>query len=329
MTIDKDWQKDYPSTEKVAEDSLEDNSSLKKMLNLVGDSKEVVDFGCATGYFSNLLQKKGCVVTGVEINIDAAKVAEKYCKKVVVADLDFVSVTDILPSQMFDVAVFGDILEHLRNPWKILSETRKILKKDGYVIASIPNIAHAAIRLSLLQGRFDYTDFGILDNTHIRFFTRKTVKELFDKSGYLSDIVDCTKLDSFSESHLIPQNTRSEFNLETIAKIEEDKDYDTLQFIVRSYPCSQSQIQQFQTELERSEAPLHPQTQSEFYRSQVQSHPQTQAELDRLQSQIQQLQAELAQSKSQFYQLQSELAESQSQLQSCKYKIMVMENNKL
>jgi O-antigen biosynthesis protein len=234
MTMDENWQKDYPNTEEITEESLEDNSSLKKLLDLVGDSKEVVDFGCATGYFSNLLQKKGCMVTGVEINTDAAKVAEKYCERVIIADLDFVSVTDILPCQMFDVAVFGDILEHLRNPWKILSETRKILKKDGYVIASIPNIAHAAIRLSLLQGRFDYTDFGILDNTHIRFFTRKTVEELFTKAGYSVAIVARTKLDIFSESHLIPQNTRSEFNVETIAKIEEDKDCDTLQFIVRA-----------------------------------------------------------------------------------------------
>jgi O-antigen biosynthesis protein len=325
MTTDNDWQKDYPNTEEVTAESLEDNSSLKKMLDLIGDGKEVVDFGCATGYFSKLLQKKGCTVTGVEINVDAAKVAQKYCQQLVVADLDFVSVTDILPSQKFDVAVFGDILEHLRNPWKILAETKEILKEDGYVIASIPNIAHAAIRLSLLQGRFDYTDFGILDNTHIRFFTRKTVKELFAKAGYLADIVDCTKLDSFSESHLIPQNTRSEFNIETIERIEEDEDCDTLQFIIRSYPCSEAQLQQTQAELEQSQAQLQ-QTQAGLERSpsllqqtqagleQSQAHlQQTQAELEQSQSQLQQTQVELEQSQSQFCKIQSEFDRSQVQ----------------
>lgn len=312
MSADKDWQKNYPSTEEVTLESLDDNSSLKKMLDLVGEGKEVVEFGCATGYFSNLLQKKGCTVTGVEINVEAAKVAEKYCQQVIVADLDFVSVREILPVQKFDIAMFGDILEHLRNPWKILAETKEILKEDGYVIASIPNIAHAAIRLSLLQGRFDYTDFGILDNTHIRFFTRKTVKELFIKAGYLADIVDCTKLDSFSESHLIPQNTRSEFNIETIERIEEDEDCDTLQFIIRSYPCSQAQLQQTQAGLEQSQTQLH----------------QTQSELERSQAQLHQTQADLEQSQAQLHQSQAELASSQSKLNTERDKVMLMESSK-
>lgn len=242
MIIDEDWQKDYPSTEEVTEESLDDNSSLKKMLNLVEDGRDrdVIDFGCATGYLSNLLQKKGCTVTGIEINVDAAKIAEKYCQQVIVADLDFVSLTAILPSHKFDVAMFGDVLEHLRNPSKTLKETKQILKEDGYVIASIPNIAHAAIRLSLLQGRFEYTDLGILDNTHLKFFTRKTVKDLFEKAGYLVEIIDCTKLDCFSESSLIPQNEISEFHVDTIRKIQEDEDCDTLQFIIRAYPLSQN-----------------------------------------------------------------------------------------
>ena len=295
MNISKGWQKDYPNTEEITEEFLGDNNSLKKMLHLIGRDKEVVDFGCATGYFSNLIQRNGCIVTGVEINSDAAKVAEKYCQHVIVADLDFVSIPEILPDRKFDVAVFGDILEHLRNPWKILEETKQILREDGYVVASIPNIAHAAIRLSLLQGRFDYTDLGILDNTHIRFFTRKTVKELFERSGYSADIVDCTKLDCFSESHLIPQNNRGEFDVDTIKKIEEDKDCNTLQFIIRSHPCSRSQLQ---------------------YNKTVQSQlQQTQSELEQSQSQLQQTQSELEQSQSQFQQIQSELERFQSQFQ--------------
>jgi len=73
-------------------------------------------------------------------------------------------------------------LEHLRNPWRVLEETQQLLKSEGYIVVSIPNIAHGAIRLALLQGRFEYTELGILDNTHLRFFTRKTVEQLFERS---------------------------------------------------------------------------------------------------------------------------------------------------
>ena len=235
--MSKEWSKDYPESENLTEEGLDENHSLRKMFYLIGDNQRVADFGCASGYFAQLLNKKGCIVTGVEINPDAAKVAEQYCKEVIVADLDFVSVTEILPSQEFDVAVFGDVLEHLRNPWKILEETKQILRKDGYIVASIPNIAHGAIRLSLLEGRFEYTELGILDNTHLRFFTRKTVEELFESRGYLVNIADRTKLEIFSDSSLIPQNQREQFNTDTIKQLEEDKDADTLQFIIRADPC--------------------------------------------------------------------------------------------
>ena len=248
MSTPKDWQKDYPSDQVATEESLDDNSSLKKMLKLIDSGKEVIDFGCATGYFSRLLQNKGCIVTGVEINPDAAKIAEQYCEKVIVADLDYVSIKDIFPEQRFDVAVFGDVLEHLRNPWRVLEETKHILKEDGYVVASIPNIAHGSIRLSLLQGRFEYTEFGILDNTHIRFFTRETVKELFKRAGYLADIVDRTKLECFAENNLIPKNNKHEFSVDTIKKIEDDSDSETLQFVVRSYPHVQYQLHCIQSE---------------------------------------------------------------------------------
>jgi len=83
--------------------------------------------------------KEGCRVTDIEINPDAAKVAELYCEQVV-ADLDFVSVTELLPIHEFDVAVFGDVLEHLRNPWRVLEETQQLLKSEGYIVV-IPNIS--------------------------------------------------------------------------------------------------------------------------------------------------------------------------------------------
>ncbi|BAY42650.1 type 11 methyltransferase [Scytonema sp. HK-05] len=319
--MSSNWKKDYPSYQELSEDELDENHSLKKMFRLVGENKRVIDFGCATGYFAQLLTKKGCQVTGVEINQDAAKIAEQYCEQVIVADLDFVSLTEVLAGQKFDVAVFGDILEHLRNPWKILEETHHLLNPDGYVVASIPNIAHGAIRLSLLQGHFEYTELGILDSTHLRFFTRKTIVDLFERSGYSIGKIDCTKVPVLSDIPLLPHIDKNEFSIELINKIEQDAEADTFQFIIRAFPLSiegkyaalNEQYSQLRNQLEQSQSQLqHTQAELEQSQSQLQH---TQAELEQSQSQLQHTQAELEQSQSQLQHSQAELERSQSQLQ--------------
>ncbi|MEL6456743.1 MAG: methyltransferase domain-containing protein [Cyanobacteria bacterium J06621_15] len=240
--MNADWEKDYPLLNDLSEKDLDDNSSLKKMLSLIGENKRVIDFGCATGYFARLLCERGCEVTGIEVNPKAAKVAENYCNEVIIADLDFVCLNEIfldkISSEKFDVAIFGDVLEHLRNPWKVLEETRNLLEPQGYVIASIPNIAHGAIRLALLQGNFQYQPLGILDNTHLRFFTRETVEQLFEDTGYLIDVIEATKLPIFSSSDLIPAIEKDNFNQNITQEVEQDEDADTLQFVIRAYPLS-------------------------------------------------------------------------------------------
>jgi 2-polyprenyl-3-methyl-5-hydroxy-6-metoxy-1,4-benzoquinol methylase len=310
MSLSENWKKDYPSSQDITEEGLDENHSLKKMLRLVGENKRVIDFGCATGYFSQLLTKKGCRVTGIEINPEAAKVAELYCEQVIVADLDFVSLTELLPIHEFDVAVFGDVLEHLRNPWKVLEKTQQLLKSEGYVVASIPNIAHGAIRLALWQGKFEYTELGILDSTHLRFFTRKTVEELFESSGYFIDILECTKLPVFSNSssYFIPNIDKIDFDPKIFKHFEKEEGVDDFQFIIRAFISSKkgknvalNQRYKVIYQLEHSQSQLH-QSQAELKRclrqalltqSQLQ---QTQSELERSQAQLQQAQAELGQS---------------------------------
>lgn len=234
--LDLDWQKkDYDT--KVQIDS-EANNSPAKQLNLIGENKRVLEFGCATGYFSQMLSEKGCNVTGVEINANAAQKAQKYCSQVIVADLDFTPLSDILSGQTFDVAVFGDVLEHLREPWKILESVRKYINPKGFVVASIPNVAHGAVRLSLLQGKFNYQQYGILDDTHIRFFTKSSVIEMFEKSGYFIDVLDRTKVPIFDNDCVLPPFEKESVDPAILEQIEADEDADTLQFIVRAYPES-------------------------------------------------------------------------------------------
>lgn len=316
--MNNDWQKDYPSHQELNEKDLDDNSSLKKMLRLVGEGKRVIDFGCATGYFSQLLTKKGCTVTGVEINPEAAKFAEQYCEQVIVADLDFVSVTAILPKQAFDVAVFGDVLEHLRNPWKVVSEIRQLLKPEGYVVASIPNIAHGAIRLALLQGRFDYMDLGLLDNTHLRFFTRKSVEELFEGAGYFVETIERTKLPVISASTWVPRIDKNTFEPKIIEQIEQAAEADTFQFVIRAFPLSdngkyaalKAQNAQLVLELEQTQSQVH-QTQTAWEQAQSQIH-QTQAVLAQTQTQLHETQAAWEQAQSQLHETQTAWEQTQS-----------------
>jgi O-antigen biosynthesis protein len=234
--------KRYPNADQDTEATLDDNHSVAKIIRFVGDRKKVIDFGCSTGYLARFLQQHDCTITGVEINPEDAKLAEEYCNRVLVTDLDLESIPALFPEEKFDVAVFGDVLEHLKNPWKVLEEAQFILNPDGYIIASIPNIAHGAVRLALLRGEFQYSKLGILDDTHLRFFTRKTVQDLFDYSGYLIDEIQTTKVGIFDDNNCIPQNTIDEFDQDLIDKLlinlQLDEDADTLQFVIKAFPDS-------------------------------------------------------------------------------------------
>lgn len=346
--INKNWTKSYPLLEDIKEESLDNNSSLKKILNFVEENKQIIDFGCATGYLANLLSRKGCTVTGVEINPDAAKIAEEHCEEVIVADLDVVSVTEILPNKKFDVAIFGDVLEHLRNPWQLLAETKNILKPDGYVVASIPNIAHGAIRLALLQGKFEYSELGILDNTHLRFFTGKTIEELFDNSGYLIKVTDRTTLPIFTNDCLVPQVNKNDFNLETIQKVEADSDAQTVQFILKAVPSSVeeryafvreqhsqliereekllSQVESVNQELEQTQDKLE-QSQSQLQQTRTELE-RSQAHLEKFYSQLEQDKSQLEQKQKEIVQLQTQIQESSTQLRRSQTTIYAMESSK-
>ncbi|WNN91270.1 glycosyltransferase [Gloeocapsopsis dulcis] len=330
--------KNYPVAENITIESLDDNHSLKKLYYLVGENKRVVDFGCATGYLAQLLKQRGCKVTGVEINPEAAKIAEQYCEQVIVADLDIVHLAEILPAQSFDVAIFGDVLEHLRDPWRVLQQTQHLLNSSGFVVASIPNIAHGSIRLALLQGKFEYTQLGILDNTHLRFFTKKTLEDLFENTGYFIEVLERTKLPIFADAPLIPHLNKADFSSELIQKLEQEEEAETLQFILRAYPgdhksrytqlseqhsqlvvqlgLTQAQLQHIQLELAGSQSQLgQAQSEIEYFQEQLQ---QKQVQLETSQRQIEQLQAESLHLQSQLQQKQEVLDASHLQLEQTK-----------
>lgn len=156
-------------------------SSHSVILSLLksANNRRVLDVGAAHGYLAASLRDRGFRVTAIEGNPDLAREAANYCDEIVVADLD--GPLPILRDR-FDVIIYGDVLEHLKDPKGVLISINQNLKPDGLVIISLPNIANLYVRLHLLMGRFNYQDRGILDRTHLRFFTRKTFREFLDEA---------------------------------------------------------------------------------------------------------------------------------------------------
>jgi methionine biosynthesis protein MetW len=155
------------------------------LLQWVGNAKDVLELGCSTGYISRLLSEQGCRVIGVESDPDAAAKAVRYCTRVVQADLDRAGWAVALPPDFkFDVIVLGDVLEHLAHPERVLRQLPPLLKPNGYLVISLPNVVHWATRLKIVFGRFEYEPIGTLDATHVRFFTCRTARELIEEAGY-------------------------------------------------------------------------------------------------------------------------------------------------
>jgi 2-polyprenyl-3-methyl-5-hydroxy-6-metoxy-1,4-benzoquinol methylase len=154
------------------------------VLELVGYNQRVLEFGCAAGHVTRALAARGCSVVGLEVNPAAAEIATRHADDVLVVDLDHDDFASKLAGREFDVALFGDVLEHLRDPLEVLRSVRQLLAPGtGFVVLSVPNVAHVDVRLALLNGEFEYRPRGLLDETHLRFFTRASVDRLVDQAG--------------------------------------------------------------------------------------------------------------------------------------------------
>ena len=156
------------------------------LMRLIPPRSRVLELGCASGYLSAYMEQAlGCRVTGLEFDAGAAAVAATRCAQVFTVDLDapgaLAYAADGAPYQALLAAA---VLEHLRQPEQILCEARALLDADSRVIVSLPNIAHWRSRLRLLLGRFDYDDYGIMDRTHLRFYTLRTGRALLESQGY-------------------------------------------------------------------------------------------------------------------------------------------------
>ena len=164
---------------------LDSDSTATKVLRLVGKGKKVLELGCGPGHMSKVMAGElGCKVKAVEIDECAAKKARRYCQDVKVCNLDETDLKRLFPTDSFDVIVMADVLEHLREPEKTLIQAKGLLSPSGKVVISMPNVAHAGVLSALLCCSFPYGDIGLLDRTHLRFFTASGLVRLLKDAGY-------------------------------------------------------------------------------------------------------------------------------------------------
>jgi 2-polyprenyl-3-methyl-5-hydroxy-6-metoxy-1,4-benzoquinol methylase len=213
-------------------------STHTKIVSLVPPATRVLEFGCATGYMSEVLKNRlGCTVVGVEIDRDAAALAEQHTERVIVGDAEKIDYAAELAGEEFDVVLFADVLEHLKEPADVLRRVRPFVAENGVVVASIPNIAHASVRLALLGGEFRYREWGLLDDTHLRFFTRASIQDLFEETGYVITHWLRQRLDVGETEIKVPQVPEAVRDW-----LASDPEATTYQFVLRalvSEPASQ------------------------------------------------------------------------------------------
>ena len=205
----------------------EDATAKGSVVRLVGRGKTVLEVGCASGAMTQCLSEQlDCRVTGLEVNADDAAEAQAFCETLFVGNVEEIDLAERVGTNKFDVVVYADVLEHLRDPIAALRKTRRVLKANGYLVACVPNIAHAALTFELALGNFDYRREGLLDDTHIHFFTKRSLLQTFEAAGYA--------VVHLERSTLAPQST--EFN----PKPRSDSEHKLLKTLIDAHPESQT-----------------------------------------------------------------------------------------
>jgi 2-polyprenyl-3-methyl-5-hydroxy-6-metoxy-1,4-benzoquinol methylase len=155
----------------------------RALVEAIGRPRTVLDVGCGTGINGARARRDGARVTGIEQDPAAARLARQRLDEVIEADITRDEALDHLGDRRFDLILFGDVLEHVSDPRATLARFARLLTDGGHVIVSLPNVAAWPVRLGLLRGDFRYEASGILDRTHLRFFTRETACELLAEAG--------------------------------------------------------------------------------------------------------------------------------------------------
>lgn len=197
------------------------------------DAKRILDIGCAAGALGRAIkERQACHVTGIEMVEAAARQAKERLDEVHIGDA--IALMGGMPENAFDCIVFADVLEHMEHPEQCLAQARRILTKNGRIVVSLPNVRHWSVVKNLLEGHWNYEDAGILDRTHLRFFTRESMIRLFVEAGFRVESLTGTVLKGWEVPTGIVQSLNAH-GLDTSSLEQEGRIY---QFIVSASPAT-------------------------------------------------------------------------------------------
>ena len=158
--------------------------SLSLLARRIQPGTTILELGSATGYFTRHLHDElKCTVDAVELDAQMAEQARPWCRRLVVGNLERLNLAEQFPDMHYDTILFADVLEHLRDPLVALQQAVSLLTEQGQILISVPNVSYAGLIAGLLQGEFIYRDEGLLDRTHLRFFTRSSLEALLHEAG--------------------------------------------------------------------------------------------------------------------------------------------------
>jgi 2-polyprenyl-3-methyl-5-hydroxy-6-metoxy-1,4-benzoquinol methylase len=225
---------------------LDSGSVHADVVRLVGGAERVLELGPATGYMSRVFVENGATVVGIEVDPEMGERAQEFCSRVIVGDLDSLDLDAELGDERFDAIVAADVLEHLKDPLAALEKLRKFLSDDGAFVISVPNVAHGSVRLALLSGQFEYRDIGLLDSTHLRFFTRETLEQLLDEAELgLAELhrheLNLEASEVSFDPKAVPPDLREQ--------LEKDPEARTYQFVVKAIPMEREGLRELQQRL--------------------------------------------------------------------------------
>lgn len=202
-------------------------------------ARRILDIGCAGGRLGAALKADGGrEVVGIEIDPEAAHRARAHLDRVLIGDVERMPLP--FPPEAFDCIICADVLEHLRDPWAVLGRLRRLLGPAGTLVASFPNVRHIDILRDLVRGRWTYRTAGILDRTHLRFFTRREFERMLRAAGFTGERWTPRIPEQFAPLSALPTNRRMDVttpefripNLPVRAVLE----FLTVQFLVVARP---------------------------------------------------------------------------------------------
>ncbi|MEY6431620.1 methyltransferase domain-containing protein [Thioalkalicoccus limnaeus] len=208
-----------------------EDTTASKVLRLIGPAQRILELGPGPGVMTRVLHERGAAVTAIEYDPGLAELARPFCERLILADLDHLDFDESLGGQRFEAVIAADVLEHLTDPWACLRRVRPLIDDGGVLVVSIPNVAHGAVVAQLLQGRFPYTEQGLLDRTHLRFFARRDVEDLLLTTGFVPLIWERNRLSAAASEFAHAWYRLPEAVREALAR---EPDAQTYQFIVQA-----------------------------------------------------------------------------------------------